>query len=255
MNLLISNDDGIEAQGIRELAKALAEEHDVYIFAPHTQRSASGHGITMKIPVMVKEVEFPYAKRAWEMQGTPVDCVKIGLEILRTQGIAIDMVFAGINHGSNLGTDVLYSGTASVALEGAINHIPSVALSVYEHEPKHFDTACWMAVQACRLVKGKLPADTALNINIPDLPREEIRGVRVTRLGPREYEEWFLPVEAESGEFPAYTYAGSPIRYENLPEDMDVVAAQEGYISVTPLQLDLTAHKLRREVETWGFTV
>lgn len=252
MNILISNDDGIEAKGIRELAQAISGCGKIYVFAPDGQRSASGHSITLKDPISASEMEFPCAERAWKVGGTPADCVKIGLEILRQQGISIDMVFSGINHGANLGTDVLYSGTVSAAIEGALNKIPSVALSVYEHNPSHFEAACRMAVQACRMAAGRLPYQNVLNINVPDLPEKDIRGVKITRLGPREYDEWFCPHEIEEG-LPLYTYSGEPVWYTNLPEDMDVVAAQEQYISITPIHFDLTDHALRREVETWGF--
>lgn len=252
MNILICNDDGISAKGIQELAKALSGCGKIYVFAPDGQRSASGHSITIKDSIFACEAEFPFAEKAWKVGGTPADCVKIGLEILRQQGISVDMIFSGINHGANLGTDVLYSGTVSAAVEGALNKIPSVALSVYEHKPTHFEAACRMAVQACRLGADRLPCRNVLNINVPDLPEADIKGVKITRLGPREYEEWFCPQEVEEGP-PLYIYAGEPVWYTDLPENMDVVAAQEQYISVTPIHFDLTDHALRREVEKWGF--
>ena len=120
MNILVANDDGIKARGIYELVRALSEKADIYVCAPDSQRSASGHGITVSKPITLEETEFDNAKLAFKISGTPADCVKIGMKILEQRNIKIDMVFSGINHGSNLGTDTLYSGTVSAAIEGTI---------------------------------------------------------------------------------------------------------------------------------------
>lgn len=252
MKILLTNDDGINARGIRELATALSTKGDVYVFAPATQQSACGHGITVRAPIVVKEVEYPGVKRAWTVAGTPADCVKLGLRFLNNEGITVDFVYSGINHGSNLGTDTLYSGTVSGAIEGVINGIPSVAVSVYASDPKHLKPSCDMAIQALDIAAGKLDAGTVLNINLPDLPGDQIKGLRVTRLGAREYDEDFSPqtdVEGTTG----YVYTGEPVVYSGLPDDIDVMAIQDGYVSITPLHYDLTNHSLIEEVKSWGF--
>lgn len=254
MRILVTNDDGISAQGIRELATALATKAEVYVVAPNTQQSACGHGITVRRPILVNEVDFPGVARAWTVSGTPADCVKLGLRLLGKEGITVDFVFSGINHGSNLGTDTLYSGTVSGAIEGVINGIPSVAVSVYAANPKHFGPSCDMALQALDLAYGKLDGNTVLNINLPDIPAEELKGLRITRLGAREYDEDFSPVEDAEGRT-GYVYTGEPVIYKDLPDDIDVIAIQDGFASITPLHYDLTNHSLVEEVKTWGFHV
>lgn len=252
MRILVTNDDGIKARGIRELVAALSAKAEVYVFAPESQRSACGHGITVRSPITVAEVDFPGAARAWTVSGTTADCVKLGLRILKHEGIIVDFVFSGINHGSNLGTDTLYSGTVSGAIEGVINGIPSIALSVYHNNPKHFGPSCEMAVQALQIAAGKLDGGTVLNINLPDVPAEEIKGLRITRLGAREYDEQFQPHQDEEGTT-SYIYTGEPVVYSGLPGDIDVIAIQDGYVSITPLHYDLTSYQRVEEVKRWGF--
>lgn len=251
MNILVANDDGINARGIKELVDALSTEADVYVCAPESQRSASGHGITVSKPIVVEEVNFENAKLAISLSGTPADCVKLGLRILEEKGIEIDMVFSGINMGSNLGTDTLYSGTVSAALEGSICGKPSVAVSVDKHEAEHFEYACMLAVKAMKRAEGKLSPDIVLNINTPNLPADQIKGVRYTTLGKREYEDFFKPLEEKDGKV-YYKYSGDPVIYEGLPETIDVIAMQDGYASITPLHRDLTAYKMIDEIKTWG---
>ena len=252
MNILVTNDDGINARGIRELVEALSEKAKVYVFAPKTQMSACGHGITVRAPIEVMEVDFPNAVKAWTVSGTPADCVKLGLRILNEHNVSVDFVFSGINHGSNLGTDTLYSGTVSGAIEGVINGIPSVALSIHSINPQHFGPSKYMAQQALELATGRLDEGTVLNINLPDAPIEEVKGVRVTRLGAREYDERF-EVEYKGNGVARYVYKGEPVIYTGLPEDIDVIAMQDGYISITPLHYDLTSHKRVEQVKSWGF--
>jgi 5'-nucleotidase len=251
MNLLIANDDGIDAKGIKELARALSRIANIYICAPHTQRSACGHGITVNKPILTREVNFPNAKKAWETSGTPADCVKLGLKLLAEQGVKIHMVCSGINHGGNYGTDTLYSGTVSAAIEGCICGFPALAVSVNDHKPQNFEAACDLAVNTVRAVSGKIGANTVLNINVPNLPPSEVKGVKITKLGDREYDEWFQPKQNEKGET-EYWYSGTPVVYENLAEETDVLAMQAGYATITPLHYDLTSHKLIEEVRAWG---
>lgn len=251
MNILVANDDGIEAEGIRRLVATLSEVAEIYVCAPHTQRSATGHGITVNRPIEAEEMDFPQAEMAFSITGTPADCVKIGVKILGDRGVKIDMVFSGINHGGNLGTDTLYSGTVSAAIEGAICGYPSVAVSVNSHNPSHFGLACRLAKNACSKGFERLDTKTVLNINTPNLPETEIKGVKYTRLGAREYEEFFHPKIGENGKV-QYWYEGKPVIYQGLPDDIDVISMQDGYASITPLQYDLTCYDKIEEIKTWG---
>lgn len=292
MNILITNDDGAEAAGLKALVKALHEETDaaIYICVPNGQRSATGHGITMNKPITVEEAELDHAEIAWQISGLPADCVKIAREFLRREGVEIDMVFSGINHGGNLGTDTLYSGTVSAALEGSLCGFPSAAVSVESHQAEHFDYACELAVNAAKAVQSQIKAgtvrtDIVLNINTPNLPKEQIKGLRYTTLGPREYDEIFVPAHMDSEEerlkrdaaraaggreagavdpyvveavrkmevkVPgSFRYSGTPVHYENLPETLDVIAHQDGYATITPIMTDLTAYSMIKEIKNW----
>ena len=252
MNILVANDDGIQARGIKELVKALASAGEsVYVCAPDGQRSASGHAITVSTHITAQEVAFDGAEYALRISGTPADCVKLGMKILKDKGIKIDMVFSGINHGGNLGTDTLYSGTVSAAIEGTLCGVPSVAVSVDSHEAEHFGYACHLAVEALKKSEGKLSADTVLNINTPNLPEEEIKGLKYATLGSREYKEFFAPVDLGDG-VRGYRYNGEPVIYEGLPDTIDVIAMQEGYATITPIHHDLTDYKMVDEIKKWG---
>lgn len=250
MNVLVANDDGVDARGIHELVRALSTKAKVYVVAPESQRSASGHGITISKPITVEKVSFDNAQRAYKISGTPADCVKLGMEILSKDNIKIDMVFAGINHGGNLGNDTLYSGTVSAAIEGSICGVPSVAVSVDSHSAEHFEYACELALEVLTKAEGRLSSNTTLNINVPNLPREEIRGLKCVSLGRREYREIFHVKEIGGGRH-EYHYGGEPIEVDGLPDSVDVVAMQNGYATITPLHSDLTDYREVEEIEKW----
>lgn len=261
MNILISNDDGVQARGLHELARALHQDAgaDVFVCAPDGQRSASGHGITMNEHIEVSEVQMENAEIAYQTSGLPADCVKIGMEFFPRMGIRIDMVFSGINHGENLGTDTLYSGTVSAALEGSICGVPSVAVSVSSHQAEHFDYACELAVNAARALGKQIESgianhETVLNINVPNLPKEEIKGLRYTSLGERRYTEEFISEDSteQIGLPGTFQYGGTPVFYKNLPDHLDVIAAQDGYATITPIHIDLTDYDMIDEIKTWG---
>jgi 5'-nucleotidase len=252
MNILLSNDDGIRAEGIRRFAEALRALGDVYIFAPTEQMSCCGHGVSIKRRVTARDADFPGAARAVAVDGTPADCMKVAFKMLEEDGIKIDMVFSGVNMGGNLGTDTLYSGTISAAMEAVMVGIPAVAASVDSHEPKHYETVLKLALRVGGLGPGKPGPGTVISINAPDLPPEEIKGVKVTRLGLREYDAWIREESREAG-LRTYKYAGSiPIFRPELPEDVDVGAHHRGYATITPLYFDLTDHKLLDTVKEWG---
>ncbi len=250
MNLLLVNDDGINARGIHELAEALAPDAAIYVCAPDGQRSASGHGITVSQYITVQEEKFECAEYALSTSGTPADCVKLGIEIFEKQGVKIDMVFSGINHGGNLGTDTLYSGTVSAAIEGSICGVPSAAVSVNSHQAEHFEYACHLAREVMNKAYGRFSPETVLNINTPNLPMEEIRGLRYTTLGNREYKNFFSLADMGDGKT-GYRYTGEPVIYEDLPETIDVMAMQKGYASITPIHRDLTSYRMVEEVRKW----
>ena len=275
MNILLVNDDGIEAKGIHKLAEALSKVASVYVCAPNVEQSASGHGITIGRKVYIEDVDFEEAVCAVSMEGKPADCVKIGLEVYKNRGIKMDMVFSGFNQGMNLGTDTIYSGTVAAAVEGALCGLPAVAMSISSNlsahrEPNNYEVAMQLAEYAyfkliedgCiekDLQKGSFGVDyiydkhSILNINIPDLPREEIMGMKIVPLGYREYEEWFMASEDEGGKI-GYHYSGRPLHAGKGDEDSsDIIANANGYITITPLQFDMTNFKLLTETrEKWN---
>ncbi len=251
MNILVVNDDGIEARGLHELVTALTERAgaDVYVVAPDGQRSAASHAITLRSPVSVWPVEFDGAREAFAIDGTPADCVAVGLKLLRMRSVEIDMVFAGINHGANVGTDIVYSGTVGAAREGSIQGCPSVAVSVDSHRATHFEYAADLAVETIRKTGGNWDARIVLNINTPDLPADEIKGVCYTVLGEREYIN-DVQVE-EEGEVISFVYGGDPVLYESDENQYDVIALENGYATITPLQKDMTAYKAGGMLADW----
>ena len=251
MIILVTNDDGIEAQGLRELVKALTERAgaEVYVFAPDGQRSAASHAITLRTPVALWPVEVEGAMGAFALDGTPADCVAIGLKYLEKQGVDVAMVFAGINHGSNVGTDTIYSGTVGAAMEGSIQGYPSVAVSVDNHWAEHFAYACDLAVDTVVKTGGKWDSRVMININTPDLPAEEIKGVCYTRLGEREYIN-DVQIETE-GEKTTFVYGGEAVLYESDENDIDVIAIENGYATITPLKKDMTAYEAGDMLADW----
>lgn len=253
MKILLTNDDGINARGISELADALNKKAEIYICAPHTQKSACGHGITIHSSIVVEEVDYQGAQKAFSIEGTPADCVKIGLKLLEQEGVVIDMVYSGINHGGNMGTDTLYSGTVSAAVEGALCGLPSVAVSIDSLTPKHFGIAKKLAVEVMEKVDfHEIDPKMIININTPNMAAEDLKGVRVTSLGIREYDEWFEEVTHVDGK-KAYKYAGRPIFHTDKNIDIDVSAVESGYASITPLHYDLTSYDLIKKVKDLDF--
>lgn len=250
LNILVANDDGIWAPGIRHLVDALSQVANVYVCAPHTQRSAAGHGICMSTPIEAEQVEYENAVKAYAVTGLPADCVKLGLVLMKKENIKIDMVFSGINLGGNLGTDMIYSGTVGAAVEGAMNGIPSVAVSVDNHVATEFELACELAVSAVKNAYGKMPPTMVLNINTPDLPKDQIKGVKFTRMGRMDYFEDFREIPNDEGKL-IYGYAGERVLHEGLPEDLDVIANQNGYASITPLQYDMTDYSYVDKIKEW----
>lgn len=262
MKLLISNDDGISALGIRTLANCLAEAgHDVSVVCPDRERSATGHGLTLHQPIRAEIVEsiFHPAVKAWACDGTPSDCVKLALwALLDTPP---DLVLSGINQGANLGTEILYSGTVSAAMEGLIEGIPSVALSLISHTSKDFQPAAKFAkILVDQLAQKPLPDLMLLNVNIPAVKWEEIAGVTLTRQGLRHYIDVFDKRVDPRGKT-YYWLTGEviedvePLTGLNLPQNvpLDVHVVRKNYISITPLQYNLTYADGLDKLSDWEF--
>jgi 5'-nucleotidase len=262
MKLLISNDDGVSALGIRTLANYLAEAgHDVSVVCPDRERSATGHGLTLHQPIRAEIVEgiFHPAIKAWACDGTPSDCVKLALwALLDTPP---DLVLSGINQGANLGTEILYSGTVSAAMEGLIEGIPSVALSLISHTSKDFQPAAKFAkILVDQLAQKPLPDLMLLNVNIPAVKWEEIAGVTLTRQGIRRYIDVFDKRVDPRGKT-YYWLTGEVIEDVepptglNLPQNVptDVQVVRNNHISITPLQYNLTYATGLDKLSDWEF--
>jgi 5'-nucleotidase len=248
-NILISNDDGIFALGVRTLANTLAEAgHQVTVVCPDRERSATGHGLTIHQPIRAEEVDsiFHSDVTAWSCSGTPADCVKFALSAVLNEHP--DFVFSGINHGPNLGTDVLYSGTVSAAMEGALEGIPSVAFSLASFTGSEFQTAADFALKLLKqLATTEFSKSPLLSVNVPSVDASEITGVLVTRQGLRRYIEKFEKRLDPRGKN-YYWLVGEIIEDIEQPEDInlpphiltDVQAIRDRYITITPLQYNLT---------------
>lgn len=249
MLILVTNDDGINAPGIKALSLALTAIGKVVVVAPERERSAIGHGITMHKPLRVTEVSFGTPKiTGLAVNGTPADCVKLALDALLDETPVL--VVSGINRGENLGTDVLYSGTVSGALEGCINDRPSLAVSLVGEDDLDFDFAAKFTIRlAQQIVKYGLPEGTLLNINIPHLPKSEIKGLAITRLGRRRYINTISSRKDPRGKA-YYWLAGQKEDLDQAP-DTDIGALSRGMISLTPLHLDLTDYLLQKELNTY----
>ncbi len=251
MKILISNDDGILANGIRALIEALAPHHEVYVVAPDRERSAAGHSLTLHTPLRVEEVDPKYgAKRCWMTTGTPGDCVKLAINAILEPHEKPDLVISGINHGPNLGADILYSGTVSCAMEGAMMGYPSIATSLASMRNEYEDfkfTAQFIAELINRLDAYKIPPKTILNINVPGLEKEDIGGIAVTELGNRMFtDEYEKRVDPRGKVY--YWMAGELI---TEPEDAatDIAAVRNNMISVTPITYEMTRENLMKELE------
>lgn len=252
MLILVTNDDGLWSPGIAALAAAVRPLGEVAIFAPDRERSAIGHAITMHHPLRVEEVPlFPVeGVKAHVVNGTPSDCVKLGAEAILPR--FPDLVVSGINLGPNLGTDVVYSGTVSGALEGVILGMPAIAVSLAtDTQAEDFTAAAKItALLVQRVLEHGLPADTLLNVNVPGLPVEEIAGVKVTHLGRRRYRNVFDRRTDPRGKV-YYWMAGEVLDLDHDPE-ADTTAINDNLISVTPLRYDLTHRAFLPELRRWS---
>ncbi|MBQ6621304.1 MAG: 5'/3'-nucleotidase SurE [Mogibacterium sp.] len=239
---LVSNDDGIEAEGIRTLVKALAPLGKVYVTAPKVQQSAMGMALSMRREMQAEEASLPGAEAVWVIDGRPVDCVKYGLYRLAELELRPDFVFSGINMGANLGYDVHYSGTVAAAREGALNGIRSIALSVEDHDASHFKYICGMIPEILELSQEFDP-ETVLNVNTPNLPVWQIRGVKMAPAGGHNFD---VVMEHEEGQEHSLRYR--PVRLGNGAPGTDIEAVEQGYAVITPLTLSPTDRNALRQM-------
>lgn len=242
MKILVTNDDGIAARGIYALINELKLIADLYVASPDRERSATGHSITVFEPIKAVRKNIADVHGAWVIGGTPVDCVKLAISRLVPDDV--DLVISGINHGPNLGTDVLYSGTVSAAAEGVIMGIPSIAVSLdsYEEDMDFAFAAKFVKRMVLTLMKAGIEPQTLLNVNIPPLPEDRIKGIRITKLGTRNYENLFEERQDPRGN--SYYWMGGGIKDEEQDPESDVTALENSFISITPINLDLTDYRL-----------
>ena len=252
MKILVSNDDGILSNGIRALIEAISPIHDVYVVAPDRERSVAGHSLTLHTPLRVEEVDAKYgAKRCWMTTGTPGDCVKLAVNAILSKDERPDLVISGINHGPNLGADILYSGTVSCAMEGAMTGIPSIATSLASLRNEYEDfcfAAKFIAELLNRLDTYKIPPKTILNINIPGLEKDDIAGIAITELGNRIFTDDYEKRVDPRGKI-YYWMAGELI---TEPEDAstDIAAIRNNMISITPVTYEMTRLNIMQELES-----
>ena len=243
--ILLTNDDGVFAEGMAALRQALAERWEVVVVAPDREQSATSHALTLHHPLRVRQID----DLTYSVDGTPTDCVMLTMHGLLDQ--KPDFLVSGINHGPNLGDDVTYSGTVAAAMEGTLLGLPSVAVSVTDWEHLHFDAASDFVKHLVREAFEKgMPPDTFLNVNVPNLPKEQIKGVRTTQLGRRIYRDAVLKRDDPRGR-PYYWIGGQDPTWIG-GEDTDFAAIEAGMISVSPLHLDLTNYKALSDLSKWA---
>lgn len=232
--VLVTNDDGINAEGIRNLIEALSKFTEVYVVAPAVQQSTKSHSITLLREFTVREVEIEGTKRAYAVEGTPADCVKWGIKKFENEGIKIDYVLSGINHGGNCGAAAYYSGTISAAMEGSLNGIRSIALSVQSHGATHFEYVCGMLENLLEMSK-KIPASTILSVNAPDIPVWQVKGIRIVRLAPYDYGEAYALEDPGDDKYMIKIDRAEP---DPLVEN-DYNVMTLGYVAISPISFSL----------------
>jgi 5'-nucleotidase len=246
MYILLSNDDGYLAEGLLALANALSQHAEIVVVAPDKNRSAASNSLTLDMPLRAFTADNGFIK----VDGTPTDCVHLAITGLLDK--EPDMVFAGINHGGNLGDDVLYSGTVAAATEGRFLGLPAIAISLVSNgdEVEHFSTAAHVAVTLLKqLNENPLPRETILNVNVPNVPLSELKGYRATRLGQRHKSEPVIKGKDPRGR--VLYWVGPPGAEQDAGSGTDFNAVSSGYVSVTPLQLDLTWYEHINALNAW----
>lgn len=251
MKFLVSNDDGVNAKGIKKLSTMLKDLGDVVVFAPNRDRSGASNSLTLDRPIRVEKVE----DGVFSVYGTPTDCVHLAVTGVMDE--EPDMVVSGINNSANLGDDVLYSGTVAAAIEGRYLGLPAVAASIVvdsvkgKHQKRNYDTVTHYLKKIIQhVMTHPLPQDTILNVNVPNLPIDEIKGVKITRLGNRHKAENAIPITDPRG-FKMY-WIGPAGPEADAGEGTDFYAVKHGYVSISPIQTDMTKHDFINDLSTWA---
>ena len=237
MNILVANDDGINHAGLRALVKELSKIGDVYVVAPEGERSSNSHHLTIKGLIRYEEREVPYARKAYALWGTPADCVRFGVDLFFKD--SIDLVVSGINHGANVSTDIIYSGTIGAARQAYLDGVPAVALSLdYDRNMDYSFCARYGAKIALAYYNSENKNDYFLNVNVPNLPEEKIKGVRIcSRSGGISYNDSYSFIEEDGHTYVKIGFNPPSFRSPDDP-DVDYNALKEGYISISPLKND-----------------
>ncbi|MEJ2692657.1 MAG: 5'/3'-nucleotidase SurE [Candidatus Thiodiazotropha sp.] len=244
MKILLSNDDGYQAPGLKALADTLSTLADIVVVAPDQDRSGASNSLTLVNPLRARTMENGFIR----VDGTPTDCVHLAITGLLEE--EPDLVVSGINAGPNMGDDVLYSGTVAAATEGRFLGLPAIAISMNSHAPRHIDTGARVALELVqRLTRSPLTENVILNVNVPDRPFGELRGFRSTRLGHRHKAEPVVKATDPRGK--TIYWVGPAGAEQDAGPGTDFHALREGYVSVTPLQVDLTRHSALGSVEAW----
>jgi 5'/3'-nucleotidase len=249
MRILITNDDGIQATGLAELRDALSELGEVWVVAPDSEQSAVSHALTLRTPLRLYE----HGNNSFSVTGTPTDCI-----LMAVRGIPgllepkPDLIVSGINHGPNMGDDVTYSGTVAGAFEGRLLGLPAIAFSSDAWKPKHLAASARFAKDIVKMLTTRgLSKDMFFNVNFPDLPYEELKGLRITKLGYRAYRDEIV-VKADPRGKPYYWIGGEPPTWDD-EDKSDFCAVQQGYVSLTPLQTDWTHYHNLESIADWGW--
>ena len=239
MAILLVNDDGIYSPGLLALYRKFRDEYDVVIVAPDREQSSVGHAITLSDPVRIHEVVQDGKFFGYAVSGTPADCVKLAVRVILKR--PPNLIISGINQGANVGASLIYSGTVSAATEGTMLSIPSMAVSLDTRRPDaDFSVAAEFTLEiAKKVLKFGLPAGVSLNINIPALPIEKIKGIRITRQAITYFDDFFeRRIDPQGRTY--YWMSGTMVEIDR-GEDSDLMALKEGYISITPIKYNLTA--------------
>jgi len=244
MRILLSNDDGYFAPGLAALAEALSGLAQVTVVAPERDRSGASNSLTLDRPLMLRQASNGF----YYVNGTPTDCVHLAVTGMLDH--MPDMVISGINHGANMGDDTIYSGTVAAATEGYLLGIPSIAVSLASHNAEHFDTAARVVAELVQRIQTRPPTEPMLlNVNVPDRAWDALKGIRVTRLGKRHKAESVVKTTNPRGQ--TVYWVGAAGLAQDAGEGTDFHAVANGFVSITPLQMDLTRFSQMDSVNTW----
>jgi 5'-nucleotidase len=252
MKILLTNDDGIHAEGLRALYELLKPKHSITVVAPDRERSAVGHGITLDRPIRAEKIVLNGGWEGFAVTGTPADCIKLAIvEILKTKP---ELVISGINPGANVGVNINYSGTVAAAREAALYGIPAIAVSVQARAPKtYLDIAGFIRSLAEDINRKGLPAGTFLNVNFPDTPIQQIAGIRISRQGIVLFSEYFEKRIDPRNRI--YYWQGSDVQPVSDDPDIDGDALSQNYISITPIKCDMTDYNLLNDLKSWALSM